>query len=141
MHFVTAQTHSFESPATGEMLPPPQHFVLPAAVWRGPLSPGARGNTRLSLVPNSQCRELFHCGLVCKRKLLTACELPCHNGVTNGRREESKGSYIPRRKHYYGSSQAVSAAELRAANSPPAHRTSASQHGRLPSDARDTSGS
>lgn len=123
------------------MLPPLQHFVPPAAVWRRRVSPGACRNKHLWLAHNSKRKELFHYGLVCKRKLLTARKLPCRNGVRNGRGEESKGSYIPLRKHYYGSSQAVSTAELGAANSPPAHRASASQHGRLPSDARDTSGS
>lgn len=123
------------------MLPPLQHFACPAAVWRRPISLGACRNKHLLLVHNSKCRELFHYRLVCKRKLLAACELPCHNGIRSGRREESKSSYIPLGKHYYGSSQAVSTAELGAANSPPAHRASASQHRWLPSDARDTSGS
>ena len=103
--------YSFELLAAGEMLPPLQHFVPSAAVWRRPVSLGACRNKHFSLVPNSKRRELFHYGLVCKRKLLTARELPCHNGMRNGRGEESKGSCIPLRKHYYGSSQAVSTAE------------------------------
>lgn len=123
------------------MLPPLQHFVPPTAVWRRPVSLAACRNKHFLLEYNSKCRELFHYRLVCKRKLLTACELPCHNSMRNGRGEGSKGSYIPPKKHYHGFSQADSAAKLSAASSPPAHRASASQHVWLPSDAWGTSGS
>ena len=135
MPFVTAQTQFWiprhrRDAATAAMLCPL------AAAWSRAVPLGARRSQCLSLAHSSTRRELFHDGLACKRKLSTARQLPCHNSVRNGSGKESKGSDLPLRKPYHQSSQAVTAA-----SSPPAYRASAPQHGRLPSDARDTSSS
>lgn len=86
MYSVTAQI-----PGCRRELPPQQHFIPPAAVWRSPVTPGDHRNQHLSWVHKRGCRELFHCP---KEEAVPSLWAALSSSTRMGRGEESKGNSI-----------------------------------------------